>query len=203
MILHCKNPTVTRQLNYAVECIVRLDFPEKWPKLADQIRELIHSEAEEQIVLGLETLKSVCKRYEYEQLVGRNPLNEIVNNLFPRLESLVGQIQENTSHEAFDIKFRVAELLYIVNQIDICERYNNQEGFEKLMSFYQYALECHIDESLVSKTDDPDTIAQRKRRPEWKLKAVSMRFLFRIFQKYGNPAYTSEEDREFSEFFGM
>lgn len=199
LILQCKNDTVVRQLNYAVECIVRTDFPEKWPGLATEIQGYLNSDSEDKILLGLESLKSVCKRYEYEYGVGRKPLDEIVDNLFPRLEELVGLVQENNSLEAFDIKYRIAELLYVVNQINICDRYRSQEGFGKLMNFYQYALECNIDENLLTKTEDTDTIVFRKHRPEWKLKSVAMHFLFRVFQKYGNPKLCDEDDKELSQ----
>jgi hypothetical protein len=196
LILQCKDDDVVRQLNYAVECIVRTDFPDKWPSLGEQIRAYIHTEDETKILLGLESLKSVCKRYEFEYGVGRKPLEEIVNALFPRLEEIVGQVQENISYIAFDIKHRIAELLFVVNQINVAERYSTKEGFQTLINFYQYALECTIDESLISKTEDKDVITIRKDRPEWKVKVVAMRFFFRMFQKYGNPKFCSEDDHD-------
>jgi importin-7 len=196
LILQCKDDDVVRQLNYAVECIARTDFPEKWPGLAEQMHAYIHTEDESKILLGLESLKSVCKRYEFEYGVGRKPLDEIVNALFPRLEEIVGQVQENTSYVAFDIKHRIAELLFVVNQINVTERYSSKEGFQTLINFYQYALECTIDEGLISKTDDKDIIAKRKDRPEWKVKVVAMRFFFRMFQKYGNPKFCSDDDHD-------
>lgn len=198
LILSSDSQTVNRQLNYAVECIARTDFPDKWPGLAEQIKELLDSEDESKITLGLESLKSVSKRFEFEYGVGRKPLEDVVNYLFPRIEAIVGMIQDNTSFEAYTIKYKIADILYVVNQINICDRYRSAEGFEKLMNFYQYSLECPIDDSLISKTEDTETIVYRKSRPEWKLKAVAMHFMFRIFQKYGNPELCDKEDKEIS-----
>ena len=102
LILNCADADVTRQLNYAVYCIVRNDFPEKWPTLATQIKEYIFDESDEnKILLGLESLLSVCKRYEFEHDKGRDALNEIVDTLFPKIEEIALQVKENTSHEAY------------------------------------------------------------------------------------------------------
>jgi len=59
LILNCKNITVVRQLNYAVECIARLDFPDRWRSLAEQIHAYLATEDEKKIIIGLESLKSV------------------------------------------------------------------------------------------------------------------------------------------------
>ena len=105
LILHCKDEDVNRQLNYAVEWIVRNDFPDKWPLLANKVKDYIHDQEDEiKILLGLETLRSVCKRYEYEYEAKRNPLNEIIDTLFPKIEEIASQIQDNPSHDAFGKK---------------------------------------------------------------------------------------------------
>jgi hypothetical protein len=199
LILQWENETVVRQLNYAVECIARIDFPDKWPQLADQIQAYLNTEDDRKILIGLESLKSVCKRFEFEYDVGRIPLEKIVHNIFPRIEEIVGQIEANETLQAFDIKYRIADILYTVNQINIWERYKTVEGFEKLMEFYKFGLEWAIDPELLEKTEDTDTIIYRKKRPEWRFKSISMRFFFRIFQKYGNPELWSKEDKELSE----
>lgn len=152
-----------------------------------EVKSFIDSTEESKIVTGLEALKSICKRYEFEYGTGRNPLEEIVENIFPRLEEIVSQIEENNTIEAFDTKWRIADLLFTVNQVNICSRYKNMEGLDKLVNFYKYALDCPISEDLIVKTEDTDIISARRSRPEWKFKVIAIRFFFRIFQKYGNP----------------
>ena len=202
IILECKNDNVKSQLHYAVECIVRIDYPEKWPGLTEQIKEFINTEDEIQILTGLEALKSIIKRYEFEHDKGREPLDGIVNDLFPRLEQFVELLQNNDSSLAFDIRYRVADLMYRANNISMSQRYNSKEGLERLMNFYKYAIDLPISESLTTPTENSNEIAFRNNKPEWKLKAVSIHFFFRIFQKYGNPEYADDESKDFSNNFG-
>ena len=177
MLLEVTNPSVRSQLTYAVEWIVRIDFPEKWPNLIVEVKSFIDTNEESKIVTGLEALKSICKRYEFEYGKGRGPLEDIVENIFPRLEEIVSQIDDNSTIEAFDTKWRIADLLYTVNQVNICSRYKNLEGLDKLVNFYKYALDCPIGDDLVDKTEDTDTISHRRSRPEWKFKVVAIRFV--------------------------
>ncbi|CAI2372071.1 unnamed protein product [Moneuplotes crassus] len=199
LTLKCDDEAVTRQLNYAVHCIVRLDFPEKWPALATQIQEYIFQEEDEnKIILGIESLGSVCRRYEHEYDKARDPLNEIVNTLFPKLEEIFGKIQDNSSAVANLIKFKIAELFYLTNHLEICKRYHGQEEFAKLMNFFKFIIEGNIDESLVTKTDDSDIIFKRKKSNEWKIKTIAMRFFLRTFQRYGNSKmFDEKDDKEF------
>ena len=77
---------VARQIDYTIRCITKIDFPDKWPELAHTVREYINTPDtySNKVFVGLYTLKSICKRYEYEFNVKREPLNEIVDELFPR-----------------------------------------------------------------------------------------------------------------------
>lgn len=71
------------------------------------------------------------------------------------------------------------------------------------MSFFKFSLECDIEEGLITKTDDTDAIVERKKRNEWKIKTMSMRFFMRMFQKYGNPEFLgSDDDKEFCTHIG-
>lgn len=194
IIMNCTNDHVKSQLNYAVECIVRIDYPDKWPTLTDHIKELIETDEEIKILTGLEALKSICKRFEFEYDIGRAPLDTIVNNLFPRLEQIVELLSEINNSTSFEIRYRIADLLYRANNISMSSRYNTPEGFDKLVGFYKYALELPIDDSYTKPTEDTDEIAHLKAKPEWKLKSVSMHFFFRMFQKFGNPDFSSDEE---------
>ena len=64
-LLQVQNSTVRNQLIYAVEWIVKIDFPDNWPELIIQIQSFINSENEMMILTGLEALKPICKIYNY------------------------------------------------------------------------------------------------------------------------------------------
>ena len=176
IILECKNDNVKNQLYYALECIVKVDYPEKWPQLAEHIMQFTNTENEVHILTGLEALKSIIKRYEFEHDKGRESLDSLVNNMFPRLEQLVELLQNNDSSLSFEIRYRVADFIYRSSNITISQRYYSDDGLEKLMNFYKFALDLPINESLTTPTDESDEIANRNNKAEWKLKATSVRF---------------------------
>lgn len=65
-----------------------------------QIKEFLETENFEQIQAGLTALKYACKRFEFEFDSGRDPLNEIVDNIFPLIEALYGKIETDYSIQA-------------------------------------------------------------------------------------------------------
>jgi hypothetical protein len=52
---------------------------------------------------------------------------------------------------------------------------------------------------LTTKTDSIELIDERIKSQQWKLKETCMHFLFRIFQKYGNPDFVDESSKPISQ----
>ena len=65
----------------------------------------------------------MCRHFEYEFEEGRNPLNEIADNLFPRIEEIFSNLMANNSIQSTMIKNKIAKILYISNQLSLCNRY--------------------------------------------------------------------------------
>ena len=65
-----------------------------------------------------------------------------------------------------------------------------------LVNFFKTSLESEIDENLTSHTESMEVIDERAESFQWKLKRISMNFLFRIFQKFSNMDYLNDNNRE-------
>jgi len=182
---------VARQIDYTIRCITKIDFPEKWPELASTVKEYINTadHYDSKVFVGLYTLKSICKRYEYEFNTKRDPLDEIVDELFPRCEEIANEVISDCSDQGCRLKNVIGQCFYISNQLSLCNRYKSTETLDSLVAFFKTCLEADIDTSLTSKTESIAVIDERIKSQQWKLKETSMHFLFRIFQKYGNPEY--------------
>lgn len=113
---------VAKQFDYTIRCITRRDFPERWPELATTIREYINTENhyDSKVFVGIYTLKSVCRRYEYEFKSKREPLNEIANELFPRLETIANDTLNDNSDNGCRLKNTIGQWFYISNQLILC-----------------------------------------------------------------------------------
>lgn len=94
------------EIDYTIRWITKHDFPDNWPELANIIKEYIHCEDvyDSKVFVGLYALKSVCKRYEYEFNKKRDPLNEIADILFPRLEEIANGVLNDNSDQGWRLK---------------------------------------------------------------------------------------------------
>ena len=151
---------VAKQFDYTIRWITKIDFPEKWPELANTIKEYINcpDHYESKVFVGLYTLKSVCKRYEYEFNTKREPLNEIADELFPRCEEIVNEVLSDNSDQGCRLKNVIGQWLYISNQLNLCTRYRTPESLDALIAFFKTWLEADIDEALTTKTESIDEI---------------------------------------------
>jgi hypothetical protein len=87
------------------------------------------------VFVGLYTLKSVCKRYEYEFKAKRDPLNEIVDELFPRLEEIASNSLSDNSDQGCRLKNLIGQCFYIANQLILCNRYISHDALDSLVTF--------------------------------------------------------------------
>lgn len=191
---------VLKQIVAAVRYVGEIDFPQQWPQALDDCKTLMGSDSEEAIYSGLCVLKSLIARFEFEFEERRGDLHLIADDVFPKLEEMYQMLIENQTEVALRIKNKIMRVLYMCNQLILCKRYRDIDNLEILLSMMYSEYEQQIDPELIKKCDDPDVIVQRAKNPAWKLKAVIMRFLFRIFQKHGNPQYAEEELMHVSEY---
>ncbi|CAI2377678.1 unnamed protein product [Moneuplotes crassus] len=126
-------------------------------------------------------------KYEYEFDVKREPLNEIADILFPRLEAITTEICGDNSGQGSRLKILIGHCFYISNQISLCKRYLDPSMLDFIVKFNTSALEAEIDNSLTQPTESIEEIDHRAESFQWKLKKTAMNFLFRTFQKFSNP----------------
>ena len=62
----------------------------------------------------------ICQRYEYEFGEGRDSLNEIVDELFPRVEAIFESLSGNHTEEATIQKFRISKIMSVSNSLHLC-----------------------------------------------------------------------------------
>jgi hypothetical protein len=110
-------------------------------------------------------LKSICKRYEYEFEGARDPLNEIVNTIFPRVEQIFLALPDDDSLKSAVLKAKIAKILYTSNQLSLCNRYKSEDGLTTLINFYTSNMRSHMDESLKSLTEDSNERDRRTKTP--------------------------------------
>jgi len=65
------------------------------------------------------------------------------------------------------------------------------------LDFFTQLMKLDVPEDLRSFTEDMDVIAERDKAIQWKIKGMAAKITYRIFSKYGNPAYQKDEYKKF------
>lgn len=69
------------------------------------------------------------------------------------------------------------------------------------MTFFKTLLDMQVPEELTIFNEDKDIIEQRDKSIYWKIKGIAAKISYRLFSKYGNPAYVDDEHKKFSKHF--
>ena len=77
------NRQIQKQFVRSLKGICIHDFPASCPNMLAQIMALIKGDTPKKVYAGLQGLISIIARYEYEMEDERQPLHEIVANVFP------------------------------------------------------------------------------------------------------------------------
>jgi hypothetical protein len=79
---------------------------------------LINGDTPKKVYAGLQGLVSIVARYEYEMEEERNPLHELVTNVFPVLGSLVNNFLANKENpDAQHLIHLIAKVFYKANHL--------------------------------------------------------------------------------------
>lgn len=80
---------VIKQYERCITTIARMDYPERWPSLLQEVAAYLGSQEERNVHTGLIALKCLVKKYEYEMDDERKPLYDIIQQTFGMLGNLI------------------------------------------------------------------------------------------------------------------
>lgn len=69
---------------------------------------------------GLQALKGLCKKYEYELDESREPLYDIIAQSFGILGGLINQLINVDSEQALEVLSLICKIFYVSNQLYMC-----------------------------------------------------------------------------------
>ena len=137
------------------------------------------------------------KRYEYELEGGRQPLFDLVEMVFGRVEELIELLLPSMGDERSALAlYKLADAFYRANQLNLAPTYlNSVERMDRIMNCFKTAIETPPEGELSMLAHDPETIKAMNKTPQWKLRSVMAHFVYRNFQKYGNPDMVEEKHK--------
>ena len=212
--LFCETDRSVRALlAETVNAIARIDFPQHWPDLVDQIGLGIQSGNVTRMYNSLLALRKLVKIFEYKGGEQRQPLNIVIERLFPLLQQLFHQLlnQSNLASANAEQLSGASMLHLMCKTFWSCVQFHLSEALlvspeTQLLVWFELFQQC-----LSRTTDDIDTNGgvettttaalesssfdedERKQEPMWKCKKWILQILCRLQSRWGNPKNVEPE----------
>lgn len=150
---------------------------------------------------SLLALRKLVKRYEYKDREDRQPLNDILQALFPFLQELMKAILTNQSLEAAQVMRLCLKIFWSATNYSLPLVQGVDVGL--WFSIIGQIMAKPLPEASegLEPLHQPTDPEERKQWPWWKLKKWASRIMNHFVQRYGNPRYAPEETKAFSEYF--
>lgn len=198
---HAPSFGVLAQFEEIIYEVARYEMPDKWPNAMGEIEELINNDEEVKVFGGLIALKEVVHKFEYEFKERREPLQQIVNKIFPRLEQILEGLIEVETEDAVKAKNIIAQTIYLANQVKLSRRYHNAKQFDALIALVMKAFTHPLAAEYTDSTDDADKVGRLLKTDQWQLKKNCMKFLNRLFTQLADTELVEDEYVKISEHF--
>ncbi|VDO62480.1 unnamed protein product [Haemonchus placei] len=107
------------QLAIAIQNIIRMDYPAKWPGFMDHLFAKISNPANASVLsAGLTVLYSVGKVYEFKRTKDKDVIAAPVSKIEPLVFYHCKQMLDNQSAEAVIIKKQGLKIIYVMTQLN-------------------------------------------------------------------------------------
>jgi len=200
-LVHSPSFGVLSQFEEIIYVVARYELPENWPNAIKEITELLNEQEETKVFAGLIALKEVVHKFEFEFKDRRTPLQEIVDNLFPKIEDILTNLIEIHADDAVRAKNIVIETFFLANNVKLCNRYKEPAKFDALINLVSNVFTQELPAELTQHTEEVDQIEKLTKSNEWKLKTNCIKFLNKIFTQLSDTSMVEEEDEGFSKRF--
>ncbi|OQS00591.1 hypothetical protein THRCLA_05911 [Thraustotheca clavata] len=181
----------------SVNIIARMDFPERWPTLIEDICKTLQCGDPHRICNALLALRKVVKIYEFKPAMLRETLNAIVISTFPLLRTMLQQLMSNPSIEAGHMVHLICKIFWSCVQCSL-PPYLTIEEMTVWMELLKSLMSKPIPELEGPTT--PDDEETRHRHPWWKAKKWGIQIISRFYSSWGNPKHATAS-QEMANFF--
>lgn len=195
--------SVRALLAESVSNIARIDFPENWPNLIEEIGKNIQSGDANRIINALLALRRVVKNFEYRSEERLAPLYQLAEVVFPQLHSMFTQLLANNSVEAAKMMHLILKSYWSCVKCNLPPYIAKTENVMAWMDIMRQVIAKPLPEGSegVEPTGQPTDEDERNQWPWWKLKKWALQILCRFYTRYGNPKKAEESYLEMSTIY--
>lgn len=172
------------QLSVAMQNVVRMDYPEKWPNFMDQVFVKISNPDNASVLsAGLLVLYTVAKVYEFKRSKEKETIAVPISKIEPLVFYHCNQLLNNQSAEAVVIKKQGLKTIYVLTQFSINF---SMLPIERLDDWIQFSITV-LSQDCPSELDTIEDRDERAHTVWWKCKKWAIKLLDRVFDRYGSP----------------
>ncbi|CAJ0955968.1 unnamed protein product, partial [Mesorhabditis belari] len=194
----CVAPEMARiHLCTAVQTIVRLDYPDKWPNLVAKITQLLSATDANQWLGAFLVIYKVSKVYEYRRAKERGPLVEAMQHILPIVYQHFIHLLPNPSQESVLLQKIILKIFFALIQFSLNMDMLPVEVLDQWLEAIKEIVVRPVPAEAAT-VDDKDEAAQMI---WWKAKKWACKILERVFDRYGAPGQVDKGYAEFANHF--
>ena len=191
-----------------LKAIVEHEFPDRWPALLPSLVANLQGTDRLAVYNSLIVLRKLVKFFEYKDKDDRKPLFDIMIVVFPTIQGLVHSIINYNDIEIAMVFHQTLKIFWSCTMYRLpapetavaCD-VNFWFQFMSFLLEKKLPVAGEAGTELNSAFVQPVNVDDRTQWPWWKAKKWAARIITHFIARYGNPKYSAEENRQFSEYF--
>ncbi|KAK6763759.1 hypothetical protein RB195_024189 [Necator americanus] len=186
------------QLCIAVQQIIRMDFPDRWPQFIAQLTTKLSNPPDASVLsAGLLMLYRLSKVYEFKRNKDRDDIAGPISKLEPFVYYHCNQLLNNQSAGSVLIQSQGLKIIYVLTQFSI---HFEMLAVPRLDVWIKFSIDVLMREcpQELSSLEDKD---ERAHTVWWKCKKWAAKILDRIFDRYGSPNQVEKQYAAFANHF--
>ncbi|KAJ2547796.1 Nonsense-mediated mRNA decay protein 5, partial [Coemansia sp. RSA 1933] len=175
---------IKRQLTECLGVMLKFDFPEKWPQLTVQIKELVFAQDAQKVYTGLLAMLEVIKVFRYN-VHNREVIDDIAKELFPQVQKIADEAIASSDELAMRMAWVSFKSYYSCLQSGIPASFKESGNLVSWGTSFIKMIEKPVEFDRETISDDS------AQEPVWKAKKWAIRSVNHLYGRYGNPALLS------------
>ncbi|KAI8074983.1 armadillo-type protein [Gongronella butleri] len=171
------------QLAPSLMTILDKDFPDQWPQFIDQVQSFLTSNDSRLVYVGLLALREVVKIYRWKEADKREPLQQIIQKLFPIVQEVCAQLVTVDTLEAAEMIKTGFKIYHSSIYVELPRVLQDNASLVPWGNLFLQLVEKPLVWAAL-----PADAAEREAYPWGKTKKWAYHCLNRLYGKYGNPA---------------
>lgn len=182
--------------------LLLLSFRFRWPGLVPTLLANIQKGDVLRIYNSLLALRKIAKRYEFKARDDREHFDHFLQSTLPLIQEFLKHILHNNTLEAAQV-MRLCFKIYFSATVYILPSHIPGVDLQLWFNLMVELMNKRLPEASegIEPLGQPLDFHERRNWPWWKLKKWISRIMTHFIQRYGNPRYSTDEDKAFSEYF--